>query len=299
MLTIRILCERWVDARLHAGIRRLTASGYRTSLRSLVDHLGDRRADSITIDDMLRHRRYLLDRLSQGTAKVRWDISMAMVRWAQDRSEIPYFLVPRDLRRMRGSPPFRRVFSPQEIVRLLACACAKMRLLILLGINLGYGNRDCARLQDRHVSGHIVDAPRFKTGADRRNWLWPETLEALSEVGLPIENARGLPIVSDGQDYIKPRMHALMRRAGVPSNRRGFYSFRRSYRTAIDDHWDRPAIDLTMGHSTPGMGARYVAWISDDRIRQVSVHARSKLLCEGQNGMSSPMEPPLRLAGGS
>jgi integrase len=272
------LADLWLRHRLDAGIRSLTFSSYRTALKSFARMAGERDASSITLQDLVRHRASLLESVSQGTAKVRWDVAIAFVRWAQDNCKIPQFPIPRDLRRMRGSPPFRRVFSPGEIARMIDRSCSTMRCCILLGLNLGYGNRDCARLRPRHVSESVVDAPRHKTGSERRGWLWPETKEALASVGLPITNLRGREIVSDGQDYIRPRMRKLLADCGIPSNGRGFYSLRRSYRTAVDDHWDRPAIDVTMGHATPGMGSRYVAWISDDRLHALSVHARQRLL---------------------
>lgn len=272
------LCEDWVQHRLRAGVRSITAYNYRGSLAVFCRFLGNRPASELSLDDAVAYRRHVLETVSMGTAKIRWDLAVAVIRWAQDNGEIPHWRMPREIVRMRGAPPFRRVWTACEIRRLLDRCCAQMRSLILLGINLGYGNRDCARLLPRHISTSVVDAPRHKTGADRRGWLWPETVRALEACPPPFVNRRGRPIVVDGNDYLRPRLVRLLQSCGIKPNGRGFYSFRRAYRTAVDSHWDKPAIDLTMGHTTPGMGARYVAWIDDDRLCAVSLHARSKLL---------------------
>jgi integrase len=53
--------------------------------------------------------------------------------------------------------------------------------MILLGINCGFGNRDCGTLPRSalDLSGGWVRFPRPKTGIDRRCPLWPETVEAI------------------------------------------------------------------------------------------------------------------------
>ena len=56
--------------------------------------------------------------------------------------------------------------------------------MILLAINCGFGNRDCAALPISLVeSGSAwLDYPRPKTGVERRLYLWPETRSALQHV---------------------------------------------------------------------------------------------------------------------
>jgi integrase len=294
MRNLADLAAAWIDTRVSSGVTPNTSRSYRIALTPLVRAMGDKAACRVALGDLVAYRRLLSETVSTGTAKVRWDLAIAVVRWGQEEGLVPDFRIPRDLRRMRGSPPFRRVWSPAEIQRLVDAADPQMRACILLGANLGYGNRDCARLEQRHINGHMVDAIRHKTGAERRGWLWPETLDALAKWPPPFLNRKGKAIVRDGNDYLRIGFTNLVRRCGITANGRGFYSLRRAYRTAVDDHWDRPAIDLTMGHITPGMGARYVAWIDDDRLRAVSIHARSKLL--GVASERDVVVPPGRAA---
>jgi integrase len=77
-----------------------------------------------------------------------------------------------------------KVFSRKQIRRLLAKAGPKLRAMILLGINCGLGNTDCARLTRRRVNLKTgwLHYPRPKTGVERHCPLWPETIEAIQKV---------------------------------------------------------------------------------------------------------------------
>ena len=58
-----------------------------------------------------------------------------------------------------------------------------MRAMILLGINCGFGNTDCAILTEDKIdlAGGWATLTRRKTGIKRRCPLWPETISALRE----------------------------------------------------------------------------------------------------------------------
>lgn len=277
MRNLTELAAAWIDSRAEAGVAPNTIRAYRTTLNIMSKYLGSIDPAGLGIAELAEYKRCLHEICAASTAKVRWDTAIAVIRYGQDLGVVPDFRITRDLRRMRGGQPFRRVWRNGEIHRLVDAADPQMRACILLGVNLGYGNRDCARLKPTDICGNIVDACRHKTGGERRGWLWPETLAALGRCPPPFLNERGKALVRDGNDYLRPRFIALLKRCKIAAAGRGFYSFRRSYRTAVDSHWDRPAIDLTMGHATPGMGARYVAWIDDERLRSVSIHARVRL----------------------
>jgi len=143
-----------------------------------------------------------------------------------------------------------------------------------MGLNAGFGNADCWALRHHHILGDMVDMPRPKTGVERRACLWPETIRAVERAGLPFGGRLG-PFPRP--ESIGKLFRSLCSRLGIYQPKRTFYSLRRTYRTAVDEHLDRPAIDMTMGHTTPGMGSRYVASISDDRLRVVSFLARKRL----------------------
>jgi integrase len=76
-----------------------------------------------------------------------------------------------------------KLFTAQEIRRLIDAALTPVRAMLLLGINCGMGNSDCANLPLRAVDldGGFIDFPRPKTGIARRCPLWPETVSAIKE----------------------------------------------------------------------------------------------------------------------
>jgi integrase len=77
-----------------------------------------------------------------------------------------------------------KLFTPEEICRLLGAAGAQLKAMILLGINGGLGNADCGQLPLSAVNldTSIIDFPRPKTGIPCRCPLWQETIQAIKEV---------------------------------------------------------------------------------------------------------------------
>ena len=76
-----------------------------------------------------------------------------------------------------------RMFTPEELHRILAAANPCMKAMVLLGINGGLNNMDVATLyfQAMNLDADWLDFPRGKTGVPRRIPLWPETVGAIRE----------------------------------------------------------------------------------------------------------------------
>ena len=76
-----------------------------------------------------------------------------------------------------------KLFTPEEVRKLLDAARVQVRAMILLGINCGFGNSDCGNLPQSAVNLNvgIVDFPRPKTGIPRKCVLWPETVAAIRD----------------------------------------------------------------------------------------------------------------------
>ena len=86
----------------------------------------------------------------------------------------------------------KRLFTPEEIRTLLngkgtkhgkgskRGAGVQLKAMVLLGINCGLGNSDCANLPTTalDLATGWLDFPRPKTGIGRRCPLWPETVAA-------------------------------------------------------------------------------------------------------------------------
>lgn len=71
---------------------------------------------------------------------------------------------------------------------------------MLLTINCGLGNRDCAKLESKHINfaKGWLDDPRPKTGVKRRAKLWPETVETLK---LVLDDRKTPKKTQRGDDY--------------------------------------------------------------------------------------------------
>lgn len=201
----------------------------------------------------------------------------------------------------------KRLFTPVEVKRLIDETDSPMlRAAILLGVNGGFGNADCASLPRTTVDFNqgVIDFDRPKTAVRRTVPLWPETIAALqmvlneprpkpideeaahlvflTETGRPLVRNR-MKVNDDGTtkvtyaDRLRACFDSLLialelKRPGI-----GFYTLRHSFRTMADPVRDQHAIHRIMGHAIPGMAGIYVEEISIDRLRVVTDHVRAKL----------------------
>jgi integrase len=178
----------------------------------------------------------------------------------------------------------------------LVWAEAQLRAMILLGVNAGFGNHDCATLplSALDLGRAWVDFPRPKTGIARRCPLWPETVQAIREAlavrqepgkpehsGLVFINSRGSPWVVTTEksrtDNVSVQFTELLKRLGMHRPGIGFYTMRHVFRPAADAARDPVAIDLIMGHADPSMGGHYRERVEDSRLWAVVEHVRQWL----------------------
>ena len=200
-----------------------------------------------------------------------------------------------------------KMFEPAEIKAMIDAAGVQLKAMILLGINCGFGNFDCAELPHSalDLKRGWVDFPRPKTGVDRRCPLWSETRQALreaiknrpeptnpadaSQVFLTTYGNRWVRMAAtraDGhqawQDAIIRVFRDLLKATGLDKPKiRGFYTLRRVHRTIADETGDWPAVNLIMGHTDPTIGGVYRQRISDERLRAVTDHVHAWLFGEG------------------
>ena len=201
----------------------------------------------------------------------------------------------------------KRLFEPRQIRQLLEVASQPLRAMILLGINGGFGNTDCAELRQSAVNlkRGIIDYPRPKTAVQRVVPLWPETVKALHEV---LDGDRPRAKVPENESLVfltthdNPWKQSLLHSTGdamSPKVRRveaisaefakvldelkmdrkglGFYALRHTFRTWADEVSDQHAIHLIMGHAIPGMSGVYVERVDTKRMRAVVDHVRKRL----------------------
>lgn len=274
----------------------------------IVSQFGEERiVDDLTPEDFeqLKHAvamRWGPTRLANEIQRVR-----GVFKWAFDSGLIPTpirfgpgFVRPpaRVFRKLRASNG-KRTFEPEEIRKLLKAADPQLRAMILLGINCGYGNSDCASLHRSalDLTNGWLDFPRPKTGIPRRCKLWKETIDALKAVrdvrpvaketrdqGLVFITRIGNPWVRlSGEkrtpvDSIAREFGALLKETGLAKPGRAFYGLRHCFRTVADATRDFPAARLIMGHADPSaIDATYRESIDDSRLEAVALYVHDWL----------------------
>jgi integrase len=196
--------------------------------------------------------------------------------------------------RMHRAKQGPKLFTADEVHRLISAADTQLKAMLLLGINCGFGIADCGRLPlaALDLDAGWVDFPRPKTGIPRRCSLWPETVQAVKaalasrrqpkhqeHAGLAFLTAQGLPWAKD--DASSPcvfKVSNLLKKLHINGRKGlGFYTLRHTFRTIADEAKDQPAADFIMGHVRDDMASVYRERIADERLRAVADHVRAWL----------------------
>jgi integrase len=197
---------------------------------------------------------------------------------------IPLKMPPAKSLRAARNVVGERLFTPDEINGLVAHAKPQLKAMILLGINCGFGNQDCATLPIEQVDirngWHTYWRP--KTQVARRCPLWPETTAALytaiknRDSGQVFVTKYGNPWEGKGRaDPISYEFRKLvtklkMRRDGITT----FYTLRRTFETIGATTGDQIAVNFIMGHapSSSDMAAVYRQRTFDSQLHRVVDH---------------------------
>jgi integrase len=174
-------------------------------------------------------------------------------------------------------------FDRHEIKSILKASRPSLKAMILLGVNCGFGNSDCAQLKIEWFDAKSgwIDYPRPKTGVDRRAKVWPETLKAIDD-WLRVRPKCNSPLLfltkqcnpwsdSESSDcQIAKCFRSLCIETGNHIKGRGFYGLRRTCETIGSEAKDQIALDHIMGHIDSTMSGIYRQRISDERLEAVS-----------------------------
>jgi len=190
----------------------------------------------------------------------------------------------------------KKTMEAADLRKLIENAEQPLRAMILLGLNSGFGNTDCASLPLSAVDLKTgwLSFPRPKTGIDRRCPLWPETVDAIHEAlelrtkpvrdedaGLLFINRRGAPFIRFVEkaqtDLVGEQFFELLKKLGFYKKGIGFYLLRHVFRTKAGSVRDNDAVDVIMGHVDTSMGAHYVDEFEDWRLQAVVDHVHAWL----------------------
>jgi integrase len=335
--TVKALVNEFLhskDDKLKAGdLSPRTFRDYYKTCEMLVDHFGrERRVADLRPDDFRNYRSKLAKRFGVVSLKNEINRTCIVFNYAHENNLIDKpvgygqnFDRPsaKALRRDRNEAG-AKLFERREVIAILDALDGKpvhvqgleepvqvppaptMKSMVLLGLNCGFGNSDCANLPlsafDQKAGW--VNFPRPKTEIPRRIPLWSETIAALSELlanrpdpadapasklvfltrqGRPwvrvkqkskSENADAReeprPVVSVPIDAISGRFAKLLHLLRINGRRGlGFYTLRHCFETYAGESKDQIAVDAIMGHVDSSMAGNYRHRISDDRLRSV------------------------------
>jgi integrase len=305
-VTVGVIVDAWLRGKeeaVKAGeLSVATFTGYHRFTGAVLRTFGrGRRVDDLRPDDFAALRKAMAARWGPALLAVAITVIRGLFKFAQEGGLTPTLppfgpqfrgpkrRVLRQHRAARGA----KLFTREEVLRMIDSAGTQLRAMILLGVNCGFGNSDCGKLPRSAVNPLTawIDFPRPKTGVARRSPLWPETVKAL----LAAYKARPRPKAKEyehmyfltiygapwgkvnGHSAIVREFTKLLRRLGIEGKGRGFYALRHTHRTVADGARDQPAADLIMGHSREDMASVYRETIADARLLEVSYHVRTWL----------------------
>jgi integrase len=195
------------------------------------------------------------------------------------------------LERARRGP---KMFTADEVRRILAAAKPQHKAMILLAVNGGLGNSDLGQLplDALDLEGGWLNYPRPKTGIGRRIPLWRETVQAIKDY-LPHRPTPKTPeaeklafVTLYGNPWYKRAagmgnplsdvFRRLLDSLGINGNR-CFYALRHVFETVGGGAKDQVAVNAIMGHADSTMSAVYREHVEDARLVAVVEHVRTWL----------------------
>ena len=277
-LSLRELANRFLTAkeqlRDSGDITPRTWSDYYSVCERTIKHFGaDRLVTDITAEDFAGFRAAISK--TRGPVALTNDITRVriMFKWGYDCGLLdrpirygqgfqkPSRKTLRKVRESRGP----RMFVADELRKMLAAASIPLRAMILLGINCGFGNQDCATLPRSALDlrGRWLNHPRPKTGIARRCPLWRETVEALEQAiaqrprakdeatdKLVFVTSRCKSWAKDQDDNpISKETAKLLKSLGLHRPGLNFYAIRHTFQTIGEKTVDKDAVKAIMGHA--------------------------------------------------
>ena len=216
-----------------------------------------------------------------------------LFRWAAEQDLIP--VVPRmgDFKRISAAQERRernegpsRVFTHEEIHRLLDAASGPWKAMILVGINAAYDGSSIGRLKqdDVPVGQAFIQGVRAKSGIPMACYLWDETMDEIEKVRSESEflfiNRQGRPFdVIARPQAISNTFGTLCKKIGI-TRRIGFHSFRHTFASiaSLTSYSDRVIRSVTGHHNQRDtLNNHYIKGVDRLGVRGVCLSVRAWL----------------------
>jgi len=295
-LSIKTLCNLYLDHQESRSIigeikyRRLYDQT--SLLKDFVKFIGPNRvvSDISTVDLQNYRKKLIKSGKAPETINNRIATVKALYNWAVDNEIIDHSPRLRAVKKIKQTRRERPTFKTDQIQTLLEIANIKMKAMIWLGLNCGFGCTDCAELKWKNLdleNGRVI-FPRGKTGIERNLPLWPETILALKQVPkegeLVFYTQKGNPWVWAGRkkrkdgneryikgDVVSKAFSKLMKKAGIRKPYGvGFYTLRRTAATLTARSGDPFAVQRLLGHADLKMATTYVQDVSEQTDRAIN-----------------------------
>ncbi len=312
-ITIKELANRFLTAQ-QANWRspQTTLQGYKNWLNRFLGDHPRLKAEDFTVEMFaswkvsLRRRKYAPESINHFLCAVR-----ALYRFGEDAgllTKIPRLRRVKNESSLCSGPKDKPLYSETHIKTLLDSADLQLRIMILLGLNCGFGPKDIQDLTWDDIAGERLTLPRSKTGVCQTFLLWPETLNALNELRrkryalierLAKRNRNrnrsdhGHVFItrywkSWNKDAVSEQFRKLCTNAGVPCY--GFYRLRHCASTAMSQVATPHVHRKFMRHAKLQQQVTYTH-APDDQVDLAIEQARMKLLGNTTGGSEKSPEP--------
>ncbi|MFC1793381.1 tyrosine-type recombinase/integrase [Planctomycetota bacterium] len=294
-MTLKQLCDlylRYQNSRVLVG--DITAKHYNDqtySLNRFMVFLGQGcRIENISTLDLQNYKRKLQSSYpSVDRQNLHIGLMKAMFHWARKNDVLEGIPNIDAISKDRVVHKEKYTFNKKQIRKLLSTADVKMKAMIWLDLNCGFGCTDCSRLkwEDLDFKNSRVELARSKTKIDRNLPLWPETIKALKEIprsgSLVFTTSKDHPWIrttattnDNGEpkyiidNRISTKFSRLMKKVGIQAPKgTGFYTFRRTAATIAARSGDPFAVQRLLGHVDLTMATRYVQDVSEQTDRVI------------------------------
>lgn len=302
-VTVAMVCNQFLSAKLaqmEAGeLKPSTFNDYRCATDRVISAVGrGRLVSDLRPDDFGLLRQSLAKTLGAHSLATHVRMIRSVFTWAWEneviREAVRYgasFNEPTK-RSRRGNA--KAAYSAADVRKIIKASSGQLKAMILLAINGGLGQTDCAELThgELDLKRNLLIFPRPKTGIDRVVPLWDQTAKAIRESK---ESGEFVFLTKYGNQWVRQVVHeregggvarvtwidsvsleyGKVRRAVKVGG--SFYLLRHTFRTVADETGDQHAIARIMGHALPGMASVYVRSISEERLRAVVNHVEKWL----------------------
>jgi len=263
MTTLR---QRFIDEMELRGLSPLTRDGYVGVVYRLARHF-HRSPDQITNDELKGYLLYLMREKQRSRSTVIIVVS-ALRFFYRNVLHRPFEEVAAALPRMKKPVLRPRIYSPEQVGRLLNAQCLSVKHRTLLMVTYAAGLRisEVCRLRPEHILSERgqIHVAQGKGGKDRYTILSPRLLTELRAYWriyqpkdwlFPSELKPGRPLVKEA---IKRAFHRAVRETGLPSNG-GVHALRHSFAThLLEAGVPVPIMQRLLGHRSLSTTSRYL-----------------------------------------